>query len=1205
MEYVQGVTLDHYCGQPLDGRMKELVFDILRALGAIHARGMLHADLKPGNVIVHKTHRKRSIAKLADFGLAKAIEQCDTNHIRGTVPFLAPELIRHEVIDARADLYSFGVLLYYLLTGHLVFDGDTTSEILRQHLFLQPISPHKLNPDISPQWEEVILRLLAKEPALRYQSADEVLAALGGETTTFGASLPPIRDSFFCSQSVGREHESSVFRSCYKSLPHQGGWLALIGSVGMGKTHLLESWRIETQIDDGLWVQCSPSPDEPFSPLLTIFNALSKRFPSHLPLQQADQLLQGSVKLPYLADAPHQPESVICSQLSTHVGYSKQTQADPNTLGVSEAANSSELCVIADCGSITSSGGLDQASPAERRLQLFQKLSEILEDLPREQKIVLVIDQMERISEDTVSLLQFLVRNAPNSPCLWILAGRNGESDWSTRLCFPSDDRYHKLSLDVLSKPQIRSLLAHILGEVSEPEVLASYLAEESGGNPLLIIELLRELNEERLLRRSRGAWWFDAMILQRRQPKLNPDRLESLLQRRIQECSPLEKTLLQLTNLLGYPHSIELLQKISCTKIIQFDGSFLPALCDQVQFRDAYANLLARGLCREQWRDGVYSLRFVPSHLENTIAQQMSSANFTLWHTRIYHALTMFGLEGHSINRAALARHALHAGYLPVARALLQRAGHDFIASHAYAEGYRFFAELTRLLRQQKNSLDAGYAHEQAAKLAGYLNQHRTVKEHLQAALSLIQDNLSLEYISLQARILRRLGHEQDREGCFEQAIPCFQQAIALIDQHISSIHNTIATNNYNPSDNDAYRPNCADYMASLPRDVAAEYLLLWRSMGWSFMKLGRYPEALEAVEYALCEAEKLGDSIRLCQCHRLRAAIAFYCGNQEQLEDSAHKALNIALSASDLRGEAEAHFTFGNLANLQNRTQDAIACFEQAKSIFEKLELLEATGRCLNNLGVASYLLGNWSKAIDYWERFAAVCERLGDRTQQVNALNNFGFLYKDRGAFQQARRSIEHALQIAQEDQLERLEATLCGNLGEILWRLGDIEQARHLIELARDKATELGAKGEAIENQRRLIAIAIHNGQLEQAKTALHALEHQLKTLNLRSEQAHLLCLWGEYWLQLKSPTSAIQSLQQAASTFQELQASFEEAICQSLLAQAYLQTQQHTTAQHCAQKATQLFQTLGASWHLQQLMPTIQKLQYCIHQEVRS
>src|SRR3984885_9344187 len=182
MEYLDGQTLAMYiAGRRAGGNelVTKLGMPIAEALGAAHSKGVIHRDIKPGNIFVTQS----GLVKVLDFGVAKLVAEADqsdaaglteTNTITGTLPYMSPEQLHGENLDTRSDIYALGVVLYEIATGQRLYSSSQHARLVDEILNRPASPPSTINGKLSAKADDIILKCLAKDPEDRYHTADEI-----------------------------------------------------------------------------------------------------------------------------------------------------------------------------------------------------------------------------------------------------------------------------------------------------------------------------------------------------------------------------------------------------------------------------------------------------------------------------------------------------------------------------------------------------------------------------------------------------------------------------------------------------------------------------------------------------------------------------------------------------------------------------------------------------------------------------------------------------------------------------------------------------------------------------------------------------------------------------------------------------------------------------------------------------------------------
>jgi len=456
MEYVDGADLlTSMSGRGWLERLEALV-QVCRGLEYIHARGLVHNDLKPQNVMVTAAlgaadtgagSRAASPAvpftcKLCDFGLA-SVRGSGQDAIRGTARYLAPEVLAGQGPDRRSDLWALGVIAYEVLSGRAPFEGSG-AEAIAAAMSRAPEPPSRWNSEIPPAVDALVLKLLARDPHARPESAAAVIEALGSAAgRTFDVDTPGTISSWVRSAPLaGRRMEAE------RLLAHLDAALAadatrpprlamIAGEMGIGKSRLVEHLRREAQVRGAAWAGaiCYEGAASSFQPFLSILRQIA-------------------------------PE----------------TERDPALGSIFAAQETPER---GDGGSFAAGADPEHA----RRLAIDAAASAILKAAAR--PTLVTIENLQWADTASLDLLEHLARNAASAPGLMLVTTQRSEG--AAGGAAPVLDRirsaasWDRIELTRLSPADVAAMVAGMFGLGAIPEALADTIVRETEGNPLFV----------------------------------------------------------------------------------------------------------------------------------------------------------------------------------------------------------------------------------------------------------------------------------------------------------------------------------------------------------------------------------------------------------------------------------------------------------------------------------------------------------------------------------------------------------------------------------------------------------------------------------------------------------------------------------------------------------------------------------------------
>ena len=289
MEYLEKSLADVLSDGPLPPREAvRIAAQAARGLEAVHAAGICHRDVKPSNILFASDGR----AKVADFGIARATDatrMTQTGSVVGTPTYMAPEQAEDANVDARADIYSLGVVLYEMSVGRPPFDGKTQLDILRKHRFTLPEPPKSFNRQLPGALSHLILGMLAKSAVKRPASMALVAAALEHMAENLSTERPDrVRvPRELTSTEVGERYERSLARVVF--------WSKRLGALAAALLVAYVAWRIAVRLNRGpadYWREAHALEATDEAKAVAAYEALVKRFPEAPQAAEAESRIQ-------------------------------------------------------------------------------------------------------------------------------------------------------------------------------------------------------------------------------------------------------------------------------------------------------------------------------------------------------------------------------------------------------------------------------------------------------------------------------------------------------------------------------------------------------------------------------------------------------------------------------------------------------------------------------------------------------------------------------------------------------------------------------------------------------------------------------------------------------------------------------------------------------------------------------------------------
>ena len=642
---VEGLLTQADGALPL-ARTLEIAKDVARGLVFAHEKGVVHRDLKPGNVWLTDT----GVAKIGDFGLAVSLDRSRlTQHgmMVGTVAYMPPEQALGGEVTPQADLYSLGAMLYEMVTGKLPFQAEDPTAVISQHINTPPVAPSWNSPHCPPDLERLILQLLAKVPADRPASAREVLAALervdpNALSASHSDSQANPLDRLARGVFVGRERELERLRSAFdEAFAGRGSVVMLVGEPGIGKTRTVQEVETYARMRGAqvYWGRANESGGAPpFWPWLLVGRAYRA--------QNADEVRRKEWG----------PYSTELQRIFPLLRDLFPNLPPPPPLDSEEG-----------------------------QFQLFDAMSGFVRGVSERVPLVVALDDLHWADRATLQLLAHLARDLAHARILVLGTYRDTDLDRRHPLSqalaeMNREDLFLRLPLRGLGEREVGAYIARAAG-VEPSRELVRRVFEETEGNPFFLSEVVNLMAQEGTL----GASASDVAI---------PEGVRQALGRRLDRLSSEANSLLTTLAVAGR----------------EFDHALVRALSghDEQTTLQLVEEALAARVLEESGRTGEY--RFKHALMQETLLTELSAARRVLLHGQIAEAFeTLYGTDDRD-HLAALANHYAESAVLNREHArnavrYLRLAAEQSMAALGYDDAVKLFERCLGVIEQSHDA--------------------------------------------------------------------------------------------------------------------------------------------------------------------------------------------------------------------------------------------------------------------------------------------------------------------------------------------------------------------------------------------------------------------------------------------------------------------------------------------------------------------
>lgn len=978
LEYVQGRTLRALMrqhGALADALLRQLALQIAGGLSALHAIGATHRDLKPTNILLTPDYS----VKLMDLGLALWLDNQGTERLTrdggfvGTLMYAPPEQIRCEVVTAASDLYSLGVILYEAATTVQPFHGRNTRATIQRHLQHVPPKMGSLNSRVTPLLEEVVARLMLKEPSERFGTAEALIEVLeqGEESAWWQQREHELRqenrydelrrlDVSRAVPFVGRFTELETLHALLRDASRSRGRVVLLeGEAGIGKTRLVDAFLQRLA--------------ESSQTLHVLYGAAQPR---------------GSGNPLFQAVHEHLGEFQLESQLQRYLSLT--TRLVPAFAALLR-------------------GRLPPADVEPLPKEALQAvLSYLACSLAGERPVLWIVEDLQFAGQETLDYFRALAREVDGHPILLIGTCRSGTSaaqlDDVRQL-----DHCRKIHLSRLSERQVVRLLDEMLASTSTAEQLGPRLAVRADGNPFFIGEIVHDLISRGNLRPSAGG----AYSLHDELAALKiPTSVRELLETRLAALSEEQLDLLSTASLQGYTFDPDLVALMLDLKRLQ--------VLDQLAAIERRSGVV--------WALGT-DYRFDQHQLPEMLAARLSREECCAAHRRLAEAyeererLANLPAEEISGREAVfLCEHFLRGGDVESGSRTLLRAL-DFLARRYQHESLLELSQIAlRIVTEPALRCDVLLRQAECLDLMGYREEENDAAVAALEAARAAQDAGRVAWAEIaQARLLMNRARYWEARGALR---PPLQYAERHKDDDLHAevlgLMGSVSLQLGEFEDSLTWlerRLKLAQDLQDLHLQAACRL-----AVGGALLGMGRYEEALSQFDAGMDHVEQVHSLELRVRISAMLGLTLRNLGDYERARSELGQSLRLSKEIGFRQGEGLTLGLLGRLALDEGKLEEAEEVLQQGLQLARLTEAIYLEGYFSLYLGDLAFARGDLDQAERLYHSALEFHQELSAKRAEAEIAMSLARLFIRRENLRSARPLLLEASDLSVEYSLD---------------------------------------------------------------------------------------------------------------------------------------------------------------------------------------